>query len=84
MIPNCMICRKALAWVDMGSTDYGEKADHVDAAGNVQIRFFYGSKHDQGIDWHGIDTPYKGYVCDECTDNLVKEGLIQVRGDYTI
>lgn len=71
--PVCLICGKAIDFVgwdnDAGDEFDGEKYDQVNKAGNVEIRFYYGSRHDMCFGAPaplGHTGPYRAYICDDC------------------
>lgn len=67
--PICLICGNKIPWLDDLNEAEGEKYDQLDGGGNVTIAFYYGSRHDMGIDITGGD-PFRGYICDDCFDKV--------------
>ena len=69
--PVCLICGKDIKFLSLwgGSEETSRKNDQVDDAGNVEIRFHYGSRHDMcfgGPPPIGHTKPYEAYICDDC------------------
>ncbi len=65
----CIICEKALAYLEFGE----EKAkfeDCINSANNFDIHGGYGSAFDGFI--------YKAVICDDCMDKLIQRGKVQV------
>ena len=74
--PVCLICGKDikfLTWADSDETgkETGREYDQVEDAGNVEITFHYGSRHDMCFGAPaplGHTEPYRAYICDDCFD----------------
>ena len=60
----CIKCEKPIELLEQGGPD------QVENAGNIQLSFYFGSRHDMGIDMTGGE-PYRSYLCDDCFD-LIK------------
>lgn len=74
--PVCLICGKDIKFLNWGDSEEkgketGRAHDQVDDAGNVEINFYYGSRHDMCYGAPaplGHTEPYRAYICDDCFD----------------
>ena len=78
-MPCCLTCGKEISF-------YEEKHDQVCAAGNIEIRFHFGSRHD--MCFKGNERPFEAYICDDCFESeiiqqrLRKPNLVQEKLNY--
>lgn len=56
-MPQCLICRKELKYISIGSYD-GKEYNHIESGGAVIIYCFYGSEFDT--------EQYESHICDDC------------------